>query len=130
MKKYIFFLATVSAVVFSSCRKIESDGEKEIVIIGGGNTTTGETIILEGRINADTTLRKKNNYILKGKVYMVGNHTMTVEAGTVIKGSFSGSDVASLVITRGSKLNAAGTPTEPIIFTSAAPNPQSGDWGG
>ncbi len=25
---------------------------------------------------------------------------------------------------------ATGTPTEPIIFTSASPNPQSGDWGG
>ncbi len=48
----------------------------------------------------------------------------------MVKGSFSGADVAALIITRGSKLIAQGTPTEPIIFTSAAPNPQSGDWGG
>ena len=27
---------------------------------------------------------------------MVGNHTMTIEPGTVIKGSFSGADVAAL----------------------------------
>jgi hypothetical protein len=131
MKKYIFYLAAITAVATTSCRKIETDGEKEIIIVpGGGGGSGGSTIILQGRINADTVLKKENTYILKGLVYMVGNHTMTIEAGTVIKGSFSGGDVAALTITRGSKLVAVGTPTEPIIFTSAAPNPQSGDWGG
>ena len=132
MKKNIFYLAAISVMLITSCRKIEMDGEKEIVIIngGGGGGTTGQTITLTGRINADTTLKKANTYILKGLVYMVGNHTMTIEEGTIIKGSFSGSDVAALIITRGSKIIARGTPTEPILFTSAAPNPQSGDWGG
>lgn len=61
---------------------------------------------------------------------MVGNHTMTIEPGTTIKGSYSGTDVAALVITRGSKIIAPGTANEPIVFTSLSPNPQSGDWGG
>jgi hypothetical protein len=131
MKKYILYLAGITALMNAGCRKIEMDGEKEIVIVNGpGGGTTGQTITLEGRINADTTLRKQNTYILKGLVYMVGNHTMTVEPGTIIRGSFNGADVAALIISRGSKLNAIGTPTEPILFTSAAPNPQSGDWGG
>ncbi len=135
MKKKIFYLAALSALVITGCRKIETDGEKEVIIIttpgtGGGGGTTGQTITLSGRISADTTLRKQNTYILKGLVYIVGNKTLTIEPGTVIKGSFSGADVAALIITRGSKINAAGTPTEPIIFTSASPNPQSGDWGG
>jgi hypothetical protein len=131
MKKYILYAAAISALAITGCRKIETDGEIQVVVVnGGGGSTTGQTITLQGRINADTTLRKGNTYILKGLVYMVGNHIMTVEAGTVVKGSFSGSDVAALIITRGSKLIAIGTPTEPIIFTSAAPNPQSGDWGG
>lgn len=131
MKKYIFYLSAIAAIAFTGCRKIEMDGEIQVVIVnGGGGSTTGQTITLQGRINADTILRKTNTYILKGLVYMVGNHTMTVEAGTTIKGSFSGADVAALIITRGSKLNAIGTPSEPIIFTSASPNPQSGDWGG
>lgn len=131
MKKKIFCLAISAAVVFSGCRKIEMDGEKEVIVVtqpGTGNQ--GQTIILQGRINADTVLRKQNNYILKGIVYMVGNHTMTIEPGTVIKGSYSGSDVAALVITRGSKIMAQGSPTEPIVLTSASQNPQSGDWGG
>ncbi|GAB2837233.1 hypothetical protein [Ferruginibacter profundus] len=132
MKKYILLsLTAIAALAITSCRKIETDGEIQVVVVnGGGGTTTGQTITLQGRINADTVLRKANTYILKGLVYMVGNHTMTVEAGTTVKGSFSGSDVAALVITRGSKLVAIGTPTEPVVFTSASPNPQSGDWGG
>ena len=131
MKKNIFYLVAISALLITSCRKIEMDGEKEVIIInGGGGSTTGQTITVSGRINADTTFRKANTYILKGLVYIVGNHTLTIEPGTTIKGAFSGSDVAALIITRGSKLMAAGTETEPIIFTSSSPNPQSGDWAG
>ena len=132
MKKYILYTAALMGLAVTSCRKIETDGQIQVVVVngGGGGSTTGQTITLSGRINADTVLRKANTYILKGLVYMVGNHTMTIEAGTVIKGSFSGSDVAALIITRGSKIVASGTPTEPIVFTSLSPNPQSGDWGG
>lgn len=131
MKKHIFYLSAIAALAITGCRKIETDGEIQVVVVnGGGGSTTGQTITLQGRINADTILRKQNTYILKGLVYMVGNHTMTIEPGTVIKGSFTGSDVAALIITRGSKIMAIGTPSEPIVFTSASPNPQSGDWGG
>lgn len=132
MKKYILFLVAIAAVSVTSCRKIEEDGE--IIYIpqpgGGGGGTGSQTITLQGRIDSNITLLKQNNYILKGPVYMINNKTMTIEAGTTIKGSFSGSDVATLVITRGSKIVAQGAPTDPIIFTSASPNPQSGDWGG
>ena len=131
MKKNIFYLVAISAMLITGCRKIEMDGEPIIINQPGtGGGGTGQTITLSGRINTDTTFRKANTYILKGLVYIVGNHTLTIEPGTVIKGSFSGADVAALIITRGSKIVAPGTATEPIIFTSAAPNPQSGDWGG
>lgn len=132
MKKSLLFIAALALLTVTGCRKIETDGEIQVVVVngGGGSTTTGQTITLQGRISADTILRKQNTYILKGLVYMVNNKTMTIEPGTVIKGSFSGSDVAALIITRGSKIVAQGTATEPIIFTSLSPNPASGDWGG
>lgn len=131
MKNAVLSIVALLTFFITSCRKIETDGEIQVVVVnGGGSSTTGQTITLQGRISADTILRKQNTYILKGLVYMVNNKTMTIEPGTVIKGSFSGSDVAALIITRGSKINAEGTPTEPIVFTSASPNPQSGDWGG
>lgn len=132
MKKYILYSTALIGLAVTSCRKIETDGEIQVVVVNGGGTggNTGQTITLQGRINADTVLRKANTYILKGLVYMVGNHTMTIEPGTTIKGSYSGTDVAALVITRGSKIIAPGTANEPIVFTSLSPNPQSGDWGG
>lgn len=132
MKKYIFYAAALISIATLSCRKIETDGEPIIVQVGGGNggSTTGQTIYLTGRINADTLLRRENTYILQGLVYMVGNHTMTIQPGTTIKGSYTGTNVAALIITRGSKLVAPGTADAPIIFTSSSANPQSGDWGG
>ena len=131
MKNYILCCLALLGLAVTGCRKIETDGDKEYIYVNtGGGSGGGAVITLQGRINADTLLRKENTYILKGLVYMVGNHTMTIQAGTVIKGSFTGSDVAALIITRGSKIMAQGTATEPIVFTSSSPNPQSGDWGG
>lgn len=131
MKKNLIYLVIAAIAIGTGCRKIETDGEPIIITQpGGGGGTTGQTITLQGRINADTVLHKQNNYILKGLVYIVGNHTLTIEPGTVIKGSYNGSDVAALVITRGSRIMAQGTATDPIVFTSASANPQSGDWGG
>jgi len=130
MKKYILSLIAISTIAMVSCRKIEQDGGIVYVPQPGGGGSTGQTITLQGRIDSNMVLNKQNNYILKGLVYIVGNKTLTIPAGTVIKGSFSGSDVAALIITRGAKIVAQGSPTEPIVFTSASPNPQSGDWGG
>lgn len=129
MKKALLFATALTALLATSCRKIETDGEKEIVYVGGDGSG-GATIVLEGRIGADTVLRRQNTYILKGLVYMVNDKTMTIEAGTTIKASYNGSDVAALIITRGAKIEAEGTADLPIVFTSASPNPQSGDWGG
>jgi hypothetical protein len=132
MKKYILILSAIVALSNTACRKIETDGQIQVVTIntGGGGNTTGQTITVEGRITSDTTFKKANTYVLKGLVYIANNKTLTIEPGTTIKGSFSGSDVAALIVTRGAKIVANGTATEPIIFTSASPNPQSGDWGG
>ena len=130
MKKYILILSAIVALSNTACRKIETDGQIQVVTIntGGGGGTTGQTITVEGRITSDTTFKKANTYILKGLVYIANNKTLTIEAGTTIKGSFSGSDVAALIVTRGAKIVANGTAIDPIIFTSASPNPQSGDW--
>jgi hypothetical protein len=129
MKKSIFYLAAFAALAGTGCRKIETDGEV-IIVQGPGTGTSGQRIELSGRITKDTILRKGNENILKGKVYVADGATLTVEKGATVKGSFSGADVAALIITRGAKINAIGTAEEPIVFTSAAQNPQSGDWGG
>ncbi|HZH99992.1 MAG TPA: hypothetical protein VEX63_02530, partial [Flavisolibacter sp.] len=127
MKRNMLCLAALAALAFAGCRKIEMDGEKEVIVINGGGTgtSTGKRVELSGTISKDTILRKGDDNLLKGIVYITNGTTLTIEKGTLVKGSFSGADVATLVITRGAKINAVGTAEEPIVFTSAAQNPQS-----
>ena len=69
-----------------------------------------------------TTWTKNNIYLLDGFVFLESG-TLTIEAGTVIKGIASpttGDNASALIITRGAKINAVGTPSQPIIFTSEA----------
>ena len=131
MKKYVLCLSALITIAVTGCRKIEMDGEKEIVIInGGGSSSTGKTVTLSGRITKDATLLKADNNFIKGPVYITKGVTLTIEKGATVKGTYTGADVAFLVISRGGKIIAQGSADEPIVFTSASPNPQSGDWGG
>lgn len=84
--------------------------------------------ILYGKITTNTTLYKKNTYLLQGPVYVTNNAVLTIEAGTVIKGDYETS--GALVIAKGSQLVANGTETDPIVFTSNRPSKKEGDWGG
>ncbi len=130
MKKYIAYVAAFTAIAVTSCRKIEMDGQTQVVVVGGGGGTSAKTVTLSGRLTKDTTLLAVDNNNLRGIVYVTKGVTLTIQKGAVVKGAFSGADVAALVICRGGKIIAEGTASEPIVFTSASANPQSGDWGG
>jgi len=67
---------------------------------------------------------------LQNKVYVKNNATLTIAPGTVIRGDKA--TQGTLIITRGAKINANGTATQPIVFTSDQPvgNRAEGDWGG
>ena len=86
------------------------------------------TQILSGDIDENTTLTKRNIYLLLGEVYVMNNATLTIEPGTVILGDYETN--GSLTISRGSKLEAKGTILDPIVFTSSRTDKKSGDWGG
>lgn len=65
------------------------------------------------------TLDKDTVYILDNFVFINDGQTLTIEAGTVIKGeSGTGTNASALIVARGGKLMANGTAAEPIIFTS------------
>lgn len=99
-----------------------------------------KTIVdIEGVIEGNVTWTANKIYRLKGFVRVgeelvagtvtkVGN--LTIEAGTTIIGDIA--TKGTLIVHRGSKLNAIGTAAAPIVFTSGqaigARNP--GDWGG
>ncbi|AII52419.1 hypothetical protein N008_10575 [Hymenobacter sp. APR13] len=67
-------------------------------------------------------------YLLTDRVYVTNGATLTIQPGTIIKGSGLG----TLVIEQGSRLIADGTAAQPIVFTSNQPagSRNRGDWGG
>jgi hypothetical protein len=86
--------------------------------------------ILSGNLYQNRTLAADSNYVLRGTTRVKDQATLTIPAGVVIFGERSTQGV--LIIERGAKINAVGTATNPIIFTSDdAPGLQArGGWGG
>ena len=85
---------------------------------------------LIGTITKDTILTSDKVWVLNGYVYIANNATITIQAGTKIISDIT--NKGALCIERGSKINAVGTNTNPIVFTSgkAAGSKAPGDWGG
>lgn len=91
-------------------------------------------VTLEGDITSDMTLNAADKNYMKGFVYVKSGVTLTIEAGSVIKGISvaAGEKAASLIIEPGAQIIAEGTADKPIVFTSDKPAGQrvTGDWGG
>lgn len=81
-------------------------------------------------ITSDVTWDCDTVYFMKGKIYVTSGAELTIQPGTVIIGDTI--NKGSLIITKGSKIHAVGTPSCPIIFTSSKKpgNRKRGDWGG
>ncbi|WP_300565063.1 hypothetical protein [Flavobacterium sp.] len=86
--------------------------------------------LLVGVISQNTTLYKKDVYLLTGNVYVTNGATLSIEPGTLIKGDYK--TCGTLIVTKGAKILALGDATDPIIFTSNKPQSErrAGDWGG
>ena len=97
-----------------------------------GTTTTCE---ISGTITSNLTLTSNNLYALNGAVFVgedkANSATLTIEAGTTVFGR-SGEDY--LVVSRDSQIQANGTSSAPITFTSSEDitggTTGSGQWGG
>lgn len=101
---------------------------------GDAGGPADNVVNVSGDITTNTTWSSGNVYIATGTIKVKNGATLTIEPGVTVRGNNSGNqnDRFVLMITKGSKLNAVGTPAQPIVFTSgAAPgNRQPGDWGG
>ncbi len=100
---------------------------------GGGSSGTGgvkELLDVSGDVTTNTTWSHVNDYLMKGVIFVKAGATLTIEAGTTIKGDPESRAV--LVVQPGAKLVAQGTASEPIVFTSLAEegSKKAGDWGG
>ncbi|MBK6362090.1 MAG: hypothetical protein IPF52_00805 [Saprospiraceae bacterium] len=88
---------------------------------------TSNEVKVTSNITANTTWTKDKIWILTTRIAVVSGTTLTIEAGTIVKGEAgSGANATALLIARGAKLIAKGTSTSPIIFTSSADKIQPG----
>lgn len=104
-----------------------------LLLAGIGFSQT--TITVSGHITSNTTWTASNIYLLDGYVHVDSGFTLTIEPGTIVKGKADtggGTTLSTLLIDRGAKINAVGTVSQPIVFTSEkAPGARTyGDWGG
>ena len=93
-------------------------------------TLVKDIVNVTGEITANTTWDATKIYLLNGFVYVTSGNTLTIPAGTIIKGDKLSK--GTLIFEPGAKINAQGTADKPIIFTSnLAPGLRNlGDWGG
>ncbi len=142
MKKTVLTILACSALIMAQAQwKFDStdyvgafgsqDWSKNWANFDPDNTNYGATTaILEGEITTNTILDASKTYLLKGFVYVKNGATITIPAGTVIRGDKS--TKGTLIITKGSKIMANGELGKPVVFTSnqAIGARDYGDWGG
>lgn len=115
-----------------TCDDGVKNGDEDGIDCGGTACAPCEGLIVKtGLITEDETWTNNNIYVLAGKVVVEDGATLEIEPGTIIKGERgTGSLAATLIIARGGKIMAEGTPEAPIIFTSIDDNIEIGQMAG
>ncbi|MDB5120257.1 MAG: hypothetical protein JWN56_1475 [Sphingobacteriales bacterium] len=126
MKKQTILLALAAIILSSSCKKSSVNDDNPPIV----QPPVSTTVDVSADITANATWTADKIYLLKGIINITSGATLTIEAGTLIKGDKA--TKASLVVNRGGKIEAVGTIDKPIVFTSNQPMGarSSGDWGG
>ncbi len=88
----------------------------------GATRAPAATVPVTADITSSTGWTSNNVYVLTKVIYVTNGATLSIEPGTVVRGEAESSpganDPGTLVITRGSKIQAAGTKLAPIVFTN------------
>src|SRR5688572_32044690 len=119
-------LAVAAALAIAQIAQVSSEQAPPVNVPG----VDKPVIVVTGEINGAETWVNTNYYVLRGAVFVREGATLTIQAGTHVIGE-AGS-VGTLIVLRGGRLNAIGTPQAPVVFTSdQAPGTRGrGDWGG
>ena len=144
MRKLLYstLFLSMMAFVFSSCKKEETTptNPTATLMTEGTDAATGKASVTYKDLGEGTgtaTWTKDKVYILDGLVFVNEGQTLTIEAGTVVKGKpGEAASASALVVARGGKIEAVGTAAAPIIFTAESDKldgslgTQNGLWGG
>ena len=136
MRKYTHLMVIGGLIAFGA--GCGSSGNKD----GGGDDggvgcgaapvelcqTPGSEVALPGDISVDTNLSSDCTYTISGENTFVTACTTSIEAGTTIEGTGG----FAFVVTQNGRVEAVGTASEPIVFTSGVPEGSraAGNWGG
>ena len=134
MRKFLLLVTATSLMLqLSSCKKKDDEkniempssgtqynSENKVATVGGNDVSYTQVTVKDlGGGSGTTTWTKDKVYKLDGFVFVNSGQTLTIEAGTIIKGASGASENASaLIVTKGAKIEAVGTATEPIVMTS------------
>lgn len=135
------FLLVIAALIMTSCQNDDSTDASFSMKATSADYTgyPPNTQTVSGDITANTVWTNDKVWIIEGVVRVKSGATLTIQEGTYIKAKPLAFGVATgvLVITKSGKINAQGTLTAPIIFTSyklldgnLATTAAPGDFGG
>ncbi|MET3021904.1 hypothetical protein [Flavobacterium hydatis] len=121
MKKLL--LCAMIALSVSSCQNDDSAVNSSFSMKASSADYTGYPATVQtvsGAITTNTTWTNDRVWEISGIVTVKNGATLTIEAGTYIKAKFLGNYIATgvLLITKTGKIDAQGTATAPVIFTS------------
>ncbi len=117
------FLAVALLVsAFVACKKKKDDEPQP--------QPQSSLVVLEGALTSELALDASKKYLIKGQYIVRAGGILRIPAGTILFGDRA--TKGTLIIDRGGKIFAEGTPEKPIIFTSKFdPGERDrGDWGG
>ena len=126
MKNITLYLVIVLSLL-SGCRKSDYLAEEDRIQMNDYGQGTGTV-----------TWTKDREYLVEGPLFVNEGQVLTIEAGTVVRfRTGKGENASALIVSRGGKIIARGTPAEPVIFTAEADDlngslekDATGLWGG
>lgn len=128
MKANTFLLGLfAAATLFVGCAA-DDTADVNINQGNGGSGTNPSDNVIGGTLTSDLTLVTGTEYDLTSALIVPEGLTLTIEPGVVVKAT-TGSDVY-VAVQQGGTINAEGTSSNPIVFTSNSSTPNPGDWGG
>ncbi|WP_339695653.1 hypothetical protein [uncultured Marixanthomonas sp.] len=126
MKKFFLSCITITAtILFVGCSSDDNDP------IAVDDDPTPVNSVLTGQITEDFTLTNDVIWTLDGRVTVTNGATLTIDPGTIIKAETGQDSNASvLIIARNANIEANGSASNPIIFTSITDNIELGQTAG
>ena len=132
MKFNLLTIISLALIVFSCERDdtasvVINDNSTTTIINGGGGND--DVIELSGVYTEDLNLESDREYLVTGPVLIASGATLSIPEGMTLRAQPVGVN-AYIAVLQGARIVANGSATNPIVMTSNATSPGSGDWGG